>query len=253
MSRRTDPRILLIQAREPGDPILEHEFECFVDRTQVSPEAFTAVNLAESRVSSDLLAEIDLVTVGGAGDYSIVERNFDWYGDLIDLIDVVLARDIPMFASCFGFHALVKALGGQLVTDPECGEIGTHAIRLTEQGAADDFFGQLPETFDAQLGHKDSVVELPDDLVCLAASDRCAVQAVRVPGKPIYATQFHPELTADDNIERYVRYLQNYKQIDETRDEALERAERIHRTSPEAAQLLQRFMERTFGAGERSA
>lgn len=247
MSRRVDPRILLIQARQPEDPILEHEFECFVSQTPLSPEAFTAVNLAESSVDADQLDRSDLVMVGGAGDYSIVERGFDWYDHLIEVVDVVCEREIPMFASCFGFHALVDSLGGRLVRDPDRGEIGTHAIHLTDGGRRDDFFGELPDRFDAQLGHKDSVVELPDPLVCMAGSDRCAIQAARIPGKPIVATQFHPELTADDNIERYVRYLQNYKQIDETREEALQRAERIHRTSPEACNLLGRFVERVTG------
>jgi len=251
MSGRSDPHILLIQARQPGDPILEHEFECFIAQTPLSPEAFTAVNMAESPMAPELLDRVDMVMVGGAGDYSLVERNFERHEELIDLIDVVLAREIPMFGSCFGFHALVEALDGRLVRDPERGEIGTHAITLTEEGRRDDFFGQLPDRFDAQLGHKDAVDELPDELVRLAASERCAVQAVRVPDKPIYATQFHPELSADGNIERYVRYLQNYKQIDESRDEALERAERIHRPSPEATRLLERFVDRIYGLDRR--
>ncbi len=244
------PDILLIQAREPDDPILEHEFDCFVARTGLSPEAFTAVNMATSTVPEELLEEVDLVTVGGAGDFSLVDRGFDWHGELLGVIERVVDRELPMFASCFGFQALVQVYGGRLAREETCAEIGTHAIELTEQGRSDAFFGHLPARFQAQLGHQDSVVDLPERLVRLASSERCPVQAVRVPGKPIYATQFHPELSAEENIDRYVRYLQNYKRLDESREEALERAERIHSPSPEANALFRRFIDHVFGPGE---
>lgn len=240
------PRILLLQARQPGDSILKHEYECFVARTRYPTDAFTTVNLAEERVDRRLLADVDLVTVGGAGEFSIVEGGFRWYDELLDLMGLIVEREIPMFASCFGFHALVQCFGGRLETDPESAEIGTHEIRVTEEGSGDEFFGHLPERFNAQLGHKDSVVELPDGLVRLAHSERCRVQAVRVPKKPVVATQFHPELTAKDNIERYVRYIQNYKKFEETHEDALARAEDIHAPSPEANELLGRFVERLF-------
>jgi GMP synthase (glutamine-hydrolysing) len=248
MRESTDaPHILLIQARQPDDPILEHEFECFVARTRFSPEAFTAVNMATESVSEELLQQVDLVTVGGAGDFSVVERGFDWHDELLGVMEQVVDRELPMFASCFGFQALVQVYGGELESLPECAEIGTHTVELTDEGREDAFFSHLPERFNAQLGHQDSVTELPGGLTRLAFSDNCPVQAVRVPGKPIYATQFHPELSADENIDRYVRYLQNYKQTDESREEALERAERIHSPSPEANELFRRFIDHVFG------
>lgn len=247
MTKSTDtPHILLIQARQPDDPILEHEFECFVARTRFSSEAFTAVNMATDSVPADLLGRVDLVTVGGAGDFSVVERGFDWYDELLGVMQQVVDRELPMFASCFGFQALVQVYGGELASLPECAEIGTHTIELTEEGRRDSFFRHLPDRFRAQLGHQDSVTDLPGGLTRLACSDNCPVQAVRVPEKPIYATQFHPELSADENIDRYVRYLQNYKKIEESRNEALERAERIHSPSPEANELFSRFIDHVF-------
>ena len=243
----SEPTILLLQARRVGDPILEHEYECFVNRTPHSAEAFRAVNMVDTPAGEEILREVDLVKVGGSGDLSVAQANFEWHDDFIDLIERIVDREIPMFASCFGFHALVKCFGGRLETDPDSAEIGTHEIRLTDEGRGDELFGEMPEVFEAQLGHKDSVVDLPRGLVRLAHSERCAVQAVRAVDRPIYATQFHPELTARDNIERYTRYIQNYKNIDETREEALRRAEDIHRESPEANRLLERFVLRYGG------
>lgn len=238
-----EPAILLLQARTEGDPILEHEFECFVDRVDCSTEAFHAVNMVTDGIEPGLLDEFDAVMVGGAGDFSIVEGDFEWYEPLMETMRAVIDRGVPMFASCFGFHALVAALGGRLAHSSERSEVGTFEIRLTDAGRKDSFFGQFPDRFDAQLGHKDSVDELPSKLVRLAESERCQIQAVRVPGEPIFATQFHPELSAADNIERYARYLQNYKGAEETHDEAMERAERIHRESPVANGLLEKFLE----------
>ena len=241
-----EPRILLLQARAPDDPILEHELDCFVRRTGLPRASFRAVNMAEVDFGPHLLDDVDLVTVGGAGDYSVVQGGFDWHEEMLALIGLVCERGTPMFASCFGFQALVQCFGGELETAPARAEIGTFTVRLTEEGRRDDFFGQLPEAFDAQFGHKDSVMRLPSGLTRLAASDRCPVQAVRVADKPIVATQFHPELSARDNIHRYVRYITNYKGFDETHEEAVARAERIHRESPEANRLLERFLDRLF-------
>lgn len=149
-----------------------------------------------------------------------------------------------MFASCFGFQALVASMGGELRTDASLAELGTFPIEVTEQGASDPVFGPLAPSFDAQLGHNDSVVTLPEGLVCLARSERCPVQAVRVPGAPIVATQFHPELTDRDNIRRYLRYLEAYKKPGESMQEARERAEAMHRPSPQANDLLSTFVRR---------
>lgn len=237
--------ILLLQARTPDDPILEHEYECFLERAGRPPEAFRALNMVTESFGPELLKEFDVVTVGGAGDYSLVEGEADWFEDLFATMRSVVDRGMPMFASCFGLQAMIQALDGRLVRDPEASEVGTFEMRLTDEGRRDPFFGDLPEAFDAQLGHKDSVVELPDSCVRLAESERCPVQAVRIEGQPIYATQFHPELTARDNIERYARYIESYKGIDESYEEAMERAEALHRESPEAAGLLERFLDAT--------
>jgi len=237
------PTLLLLQARVADDPILEHELDCFERRTGWPPAAIRAVNMATEPVGPELLDEVDVVTVGGAGDFSLVEDDADWFEDLFETMRSVVDRAVPMFASCFGFQALIGAFGGRLVRAPDRSEVGTFEMRLTPEGRRDPVFGRLPDTFDAQLGHKDSAVGVPDRFVRLAFSERCPVQAVRVPEAPIYATQFHPELTARDNIERYARYIELYKKLDESEEDAMERAEAVHRKSPEAARLLGWFLE----------
>ena len=53
-------------------------------------------------------------------------------------------------------------------------------------------------------------MNLPDSVVNLAQSDRCPYQAIRIGDGPVYATQFHPELTGTENRARFQRYLDFY-------------------------------------------
>jgi GMP synthase (glutamine-hydrolysing) len=243
VTRRFDGQIMLVQAREADDPMLVHEYECFLKRCGVPSGAMETLNLAAEPPDPARLEGIDVVMVGGSGDFSLVTGGFDWHEPMLELMRTIVRRRQPMFASCFGFQAIVQALGGTLRSDPKRAELGTFEMTLTDAGRADPLFSRMPERFDAQLGHNDSAVELPDELVCLAGSERCAMQAVRVEGAPIVATQFHPELTWEDNMERFMRYIMNYKDADESVEDAHARGLEIHRPSPHCEQLLPLFLE----------
>lgn len=236
------PKILLLQAREPGDPMLDHELECFARRCGLEPEAFESVNMSAAELGAELLDGPDGVMVGGAGEYSVVKGGFDWHEPMLDLMRAVVQKGVPMFASCFGFQALVQALGGAVEADPQRSELGTYEVTLTPEGREDPIFGHHPDTFDAQFGHNDSAIRLPDELVWLASSERCQYQAVRYMDAPIVATQFHPELCAEDNMQRYIAYLQNYEAAALTREQAEEKARQMHRPSPHASHLLREFV-----------
>lgn len=235
-------RILLIQARDTSDAMLGHELDCFARRCGLATDAFRSLNLCCDTADATALAEVDAVMIGGSGDYSLATGGFPWHHTFLELMREVARRDVPTFASCFGFQALVQALGGRVVKEPSAAEVGTFRITLSDAGQRDPLFGRLPGVFDAQLGHNDSVRDLPPELERLAYSDRCEVQAVRVRGTNVVATQFHPELTMEDNITRYVRYLHVYD-AKLGPDEAQAMAAAIHRPSPLANALLSWFIE----------
>ncbi len=224
--------ILLIQARSEGDPMAEHELEAFSARCELPTDAFDIFNVATDDRDDFDLQGFDAVMVGGSGDFSLVDGGFDWHGDFLDLMRHLLEASIPTFASCFG----------TLARDDDRAEIGTFTIRLTDAADDDPLFGDLPAEFDAQLGHNDSAVELSDELIHLAESHCCRYQAVRVRNRPIIATQFHPELTRDDNLDRFRNYLKNYKTPGQNFDEAMAYAEKIHRESPHSCGLLESFV-----------
>jgi len=192
----------------------------------------------------DQIREHDALMVGGSGAYYVTKGNLPGFHEVMAVLRQVVEVGHPTFASCFGFQLLVEAMGGRVVYDPPNMEVGTYRLSLTPEGQRDELFGFLPRTFLAQLGHKDRADDLPEGTLNLAASDNSALQALRVPGKPIWATQFHPELTKEENLKRFSRYLDGYAAL-MSEDELQEVLARFDH-SPEANELLSRFLSVVF-------
>jgi len=237
-------RILLLQARAPGDPSLEHERACFARAAGVAMQQIRPHDLTMGPPCNKVVACCDAIMVGGAGEFYVSRRDLPHHDRTVEALAALAADGPPVFASCFGYQLLVEALGGEIQHDPERMEVGTFDLTLTDAGRADPLFGALPEVFTAQLGHKDRAVRPPPGVPNLAASPRSPYQALRVPDRPVWATQFHPELHHTDNIWRYERYLAIYGQH---HDEAERRAViAAHRPSPESSTLIARFMDLIF-------
>ncbi|MEX0611822.1 MAG: type 1 glutamine amidotransferase, partial [Pirellulales bacterium] len=133
--------------------------------------------------------------------------------------------------------------GGMCVNDLPNAEVGTIELQVTDAGRADPLFGHLPHSFAAQAGHEDHVVELPHDAVLLASSERVREQAFRFAGRPIYCTQFHPELDRTALMERVIAYPEYVARIARIPyDDFIQSC----RETPEANSLLRRFVELQF-------
>lgn len=204
------------------------------------------VDVLSEELHLGLLDGIDALLVGGSGEYSVLD-DVPPIHRFVSFLGTVADAGAPMFASCFGFQALALAMGGEVVCDEDNAEVGSYALELTEEGLRDPLFGALPVRFIAQLGHKDQVRRLPVGVVNLARSSRTPHQAFSLPGKPIYATQFHPELTWLDNRKRFERYMSTYGKLF-GKEEAVKRLE-SHVPSPEANTLLSRFVSQIVSAG----
>ena len=114
--------------------------------------------------------------------------------ELGELLDEVVQRDVPFLGICYGIGTIGAHQGARV--DRQYGET-SQAVRisLSDEGKADPLFRELPGSFDAFVGHKEAISEVPDSIAVLASSPTCPVQAFRV-GRNVYATQFHPELDA---------------------------------------------------------
>ncbi|MFQ5524631.1 MAG: type 1 glutamine amidotransferase [Thermoanaerobaculia bacterium] len=237
-------RLLLLQIREPDDPVIEEERASFADKAGIAVEQILLHNLLDGPPTHAEIGACDGLLVGGSGDYYVSKGHMPGFDELMRFFVQVAERGYPTFASCFGFQLMVKALGGHIVHDPANTELGTLELALTDAGANDPLMRGLPARFNAQLGHKDRADRLPPGFQNLATGPLCHYQAFRVPDKPIWATQFHPELDGHTNRGRYLRYLEGYAQhlTEEEQQKALEN----YRDSPETEHLLKRFIELVF-------
>jgi GMP synthase (glutamine-hydrolysing) len=233
-------RFRLLQAREPDEIVAREEHEAFAERLGVPLEAIEVFDLLSGRATFDRVTrDVDVVLVGGSGRFGVGDRT-PWMPSFVDTMGELAAAQFPTFASCFGFQALVVALGEPVLPDPDGSEVGTYELDLTEDGRGDPLFGSLPPRFRAQLGHKDRAMALPRGATHLAGSARCPYQALRV-GAKVYATQFHPELTGPTNRLRFERYVREYGATFAA--SAPVAPDEMFLESPESSDLLRRFVE----------
>lgn len=228
---------LLVQFRT--DASAPHEQACLVrygglaDNELVIKNVFTD----EFGAPEEELAGVAGVILGGSGQFCLTSpAGFEGHlPKLTPLLDHLIAHDIPTLGACFGHQLLGRHLGGRVEHTAAHAETGSHTIHLGPEATVDPLFTDVPATFTAQVGHKDTVTELPDGCVLLAHSDACPMHAFRY-RKNIYGIQFHPELDREELIERlqlYPEYL-NGQSIAAVRD--------TFAMSPEAPRVLKNFV-----------
>jgi len=234
------PRALLVSLREPSDPMAAHERRCFAERSRLPLDAVAVHPMTEGRPSRELLRRHDVALFGGSGAYSVLD-DVAWIKDgLATLIDVVELR-IPAWASCFGFQGLSLAMGGKVVADVQRQELGSVKLSLTDTGKEDPILSVLPPTFFAQQGHHDHVDGLPPGVTLLATGQAIPHQAFKVDGAPFWASQFHPELTAQSTLDRYLHYRRLYSR-DTDADAELARM-KAGVDTPEMGEVLPRLVQ----------
>ncbi len=238
-------KILLLQARHQHDEAKIEERHSFAIAAGVPTENITPFDLLTAAPTLSKIRQFDALMIGGSGDFYVSKKDLPNLPQLLDVLQEVVAAGQPTFASCFGFQLMVQALDGNIIYDPEHMEVGTFPVTLTQAGQADELFADMPQTFRAQIGRKDRAEYLPEGFLHLASSENAPFQALRVPNKPIWATQFHPELTKEENLKRFRRYMDGYASmlLPGELQKTLERFD----DSPEADGLLRRFMTLVFG------
>lgn len=239
--------VLVIQSRIRPELIAgeQEEYRRVLSETNVTP-VFKS-SLDESLPWAEPEAILDgasAVILGGSGDLdfdggrvsddpvpgiskAIVKR-------LTPFVDYLFANDIPTLGVCFGHHIIAEARGTKVVSDPLQKKVGTYEVLLAKEGKENPLFAGMPETFEAQYGHKDSLSGLPAGASVLATGPSCQYAALSYGGR-IYTVQFHPELRAED-VANKLRLSPGY--LPEGID-----ADEITRPSPEASTLIPRFIE----------
>ncbi|HET7243193.1 MAG TPA: glutamine amidotransferase [Streptosporangiaceae bacterium] len=190
----------LLLAVRADDAAADNEYESFLACAGLHERDLRRYRLEERPLGGVDLQHWSGIFLGGGpftasdpeGSKSPVQRRVE--ADLRGVLEKVISADFPFLGACYGIGTLGRHQGAGV--DRRYAEpIGAVPVTLTRDGRQDPLLRGLPATFDAFVGHKEAISQLPHHAVLLASSPACPVQAFRI-GSAVYATQFHPELDA---------------------------------------------------------
>ena len=119
-------------------------------------------------------------------------QQLPWLASEIEVIrEAVLNRKLPYFGICLEHQLLAHAIGG-VVSQAREAEVGFQHV---DKFANPEMLEGIPDRFPCFQWHSAEVSTLPEGASILAASDRCAVQAMSW-GKTASSVQFHAEMDA---------------------------------------------------------
>lgn len=197
-------------------------------------------DLLDRPLPGSIADQYDGVVIGGSPFNVVVDERGDLQRRVEEDLEQLAQRaaDGPLAAmfTCYGIGVVTRMLGGTVGTAvPE--STRATSIRIAEAAATDPVFGPSAPVMSVLTAHKEGSIEPPPGAVLLATNDDCPVQAYRV-GDRLYATQFHPEVTPQDFVDRMAYYRTtgyfDPREYDLT-------AQRVLASSPTGTDLLRRF------------
>ena len=99
--------------------------------------------------------------------------------------------NIPLLGICYGMQTLAEQMGGQVVS-ADHKEFGHSELTVSTDSI---LFSDLDKTLNVWMSHGDQVQDLPDGFELVASTATAPIAAMQHISKPIYAIQFHPEVT----------------------------------------------------------
>ncbi|MGH1484041.1 MAG: glutamine amidotransferase [Geminicoccales bacterium] len=193
---------LVLQLR-PETKASDNEFEAILRKGGLHNSETRRIRLDQVPIPADLeLRRYAGVIIGGGpgcvsdldNQKSPIERRIE--SAVLDMMPSITEADFPFLGCCYGIGILAHHLGGRVGKDRYSEEVGAVACHLTPEGQMDPLLNGLPERFQAFVGHKEALQELPDGCIHLLSSQPCPYQMIRYKSN-VYATQFHPEADGD--------------------------------------------------------
>ena len=106
--------------------------------------------------------------------------------------EVIFELDIPILGICYGMQTLAEQFGGQVISSDKK-EFGFAEVTLQEQSI---LLQNINESIlKVWMSHGDCVSSLPKDFKLIGSTETSNIVMMEHASKPIYALQFHPEVT----------------------------------------------------------
>ncbi|MBL1435890.1 MAG: glutamine amidotransferase [Rhodobacteraceae bacterium] len=241
------PPFLILQLR-PEPEAADSEYAAILHKAGLTPAQTHRIRLDVEPLPANLNLQSygGIIVGGGPGCVSDApsaktptEAKIE--AAVLSLMPEVIAQDIPFLGCCYGIgilgHHLARAVSKAHYSEPA----GTSHCSLTEAGRADALTKDLPEHFDAFVGHKEALQTLPEGCAHLISSPTCPYQMIRYK-QNIYATQFHPEADAREFATRIHIYKHKGYFPPEEADSLIEMVHAANVYAPE--RVLRNFVER---------
>jgi GMP synthase (glutamine-hydrolysing) len=192
---------LILQLR-PEAEASDDEFRALLEKGGLDESRTRRLRLEREELGElDLASYAGVIVGGGPGcvsdpdeQKSPIEKRIE--DATMSLMPEITANDVPFLGCCYGIGILAHHLGASVSKEQYGEPVSVARLALTEAGKDDPLLAGIGASFDAFVGHKEAVQELPPGCVQLVAGAACPFQMIRY-GKNVYATQFHPEADGD--------------------------------------------------------
>lgn len=112
--------------------------------------------------------------------------------------DCMFTLGVPVLGICYGMQTMAEQLGGK-VESSAVHEFGYASVEITGKthilANLADHHKDEKQYIDVWMSHGDKVVTLPPEFLLMAATDSAPIAGMYHATKPLYAVQFHPEVT----------------------------------------------------------
>ncbi len=210
--------------------------------SQIKSKDITMTVVDASQEALPASNKYDGVIIGGSMHNPVAGEEKPWMKRVYSFIQKTVRNKIPMLGVCAGHQFMARALGQEVIYNPQGREMGTIEITLTKDGKRDPLFQGLPKKFKVQLSHRCIVKGVKPQWKLLATSLLCRVQAAAI-NDCTRIVQFHPEFKAE-HIKAIARSRKaNLKKEGFFSDEKeFQKFLSSIRESPLAARILQNFV-----------
>ena len=103
--------------------------------------------------------------------------------------------NVPVLGICYGMQTLAEQMGGHVISSDKK-EFGHAELDIVGESS---LFKNLNKKVNVWMSHGDQVQDLPDDFELMALTSSAPIAAMQHKNLPIYAIQFHPEVTHTEN------------------------------------------------------